>query len=189
MPNIHNYQTTKRKLKRTTLLLESLSLFRLVLICVVLFLIVINCFVRPTYVNGSSMYPLLKDGEIGITNIIGIYIDDVERFDVVSVYDQHENKNLIKRVIGLPNETLEYKNGILYINGKKVKEDFLDKTYVKKQTNNGKIPYTTDYGPITLKDDEYFLCGDNRRISKDSRESGPFEKEQIIGKDFFILFH
>lgn len=184
-----NSHTIKKKLRKTNFVFEGLSLIRIVLISMIVFLIAINCLIRPTYINGNSMYPFLEDGQIGITNVIGVYIGDIERFDVVTVYDHVEEKNLAKRVIGLPKETLEYRNGTLYINGEIVEEDFLDDDYVNEQTNNGSIPFTSNYGPIELGDDEYFLCGDNRRVSRDSRELGPFEKSEIISKDFLVVFN
>ena len=89
--------------------------------------------------------------------------------DVVSL--KHDGtKYLIKRVIALPGETIEYKENKLYIDEKYVEEKFL------KDVN------TTDFGPITLKDDEYFVLGDNRENSSDSRTYGTFNKSDFIGK-------
>lgn len=117
-------------------------------------------------VSGESMLPNLEDGQ----KVRVIEIDDtttINRFDIV-VAEKEENYNIIKRVIGLPNETVEYKDNHLYINGEPVTEDFIDLYLVK----------TEDFS-ITLKENEYFLLGDNRNHSTDSRELGPFLGQKL----------
>ena len=117
------------------------------------------------------MYPNLKDGQI--VKISKVEEDTIiNRFDIV-IAEKEEGYNIIKRVIGLPYETIEYKDNHLYINGQITTEDFID-TYLIK---------TEDFS-ITLKNDEYFLLGDNREYSTDSRILGPFLKKSI---KFIIL--
>lgn len=183
-----NSANQKRKhLKNMNHILEGLHMIRFSFGLVFILLVIMIFLVRPVYVHGDSMYPTLSDGEIGFTNMIDVKLNDIERFDIVSVYSEDEDKILTKRVIGLPNETLEYREEELYIDGEVVDESFLDKQYIKKQTNDGRLLFTSDYGPITLDEDEYFLCGDNRLISKDSRISGPYKKEDIISKHFYSV--
>ena len=93
---------------------------------------------------------------------------------------------LVKRVIGLPGETIEYRQDQLLVNGEAVAEDFFDQDYKRSQSANGS--FTQDFGPVTLADDEYFMLGDNRPYSSDSRWYGPFKKEQIKAKDVVVLF-
>ena len=89
-------------------------------------------------------------------------------------------------MIGLPGETIEYRQDQLLVNGEAVAEDFFDQDYKRSQSANGS--FTQDFGPVTLADDEYFMLGDNRPYSSDSRWYGPFKKEQIKAKDVVVLF-
>ena len=142
-------------------------------ILVIVLVVLIKLFVvSPIRVNGDSMYDTLKDGDIMILNIIDYKFNDINRFDIVVVYE--EDELLIKRVIGLPGETIEYKDNTLYINGKKVKEEF--GTY---ETND--FSYTIPKG-------EYFILGDNRTNSMDSRVFGSVKKKQIKGKTSLTIF-
>ncbi|MDF9825109.1 signal peptidase I [Breznakia sp. PF5-3] len=178
----------KKDIKKSNRKLEILRILQLVFPITIVTLLVLTCVIRPIYVNGDSMYPTLEDGEIGVTGIVNRHFGELKRFDIVTVYDESEKKNLAKRVVGLPGETIQYRDDILYVNGNPVEEYFLDDDYVKEQTNAGAINFTSDYGPIVLGDNEYFLCGDNRRISRDSRILGPFKGGDIISKDIFIIF-
>ena len=147
-------------------------------IIIIIVVVIIRSFViTPIQVDGMSMYSTLSDNEI---LILKKYNKNYKRFDIV-VFD-YNGKKLIKRIIGLPGETLEYKNNKLYINGKYVKEDFLNsynKTYDFKLENLGykKIP-----------DNTYFVMGDNRINSTDSRIIGPVLKNQIDGKTNFAIY-
>ena len=126
----------------------------------------------PIKVNGDSMFKTLHDGDIMILNIVGYRFSEVERFDIVVV--DEGNEYLIKRVIGLPGETIEYKDNQLYVDGKKVKENYgSDKTEDFKT----KVPK-----------DSYFVLGDNRTNSLDSRFFGAFKRKKILGKTKLTLF-
>lgn len=136
--------------------------------------LLIKAFVMsPIIVNGDSMNKTLKDNDIMILNKWSYHFDEVERFDIVVVED--EDGYLIKRVIGLPGDIIYYMNNNLYINGKKYNE---------------KYAYgVTDYfGEVKLKKDEYFILGDNRENSLDSRKFGPVKRDQILGKTHYVLF-
>ncbi len=138
----------------------------IILIVVVLFRTFIA---TPVKVDGVSMYPTLKGNEFLILNKLG----KIDRYDIV-VVDEIED-DIIKRVVGMPNETIEITNGNIYINGKKIKD-------------NQKNGETSSYDKITLKSDEYFVLGDNRENSKDSRMIGPIKKKDIKGTTNFIIF-
>ena len=163
------------------------SLFKSVLLAMILVFVINTWFFKPVEVIGSSMYPTLKDGQQGLSSVIALNTQGINRFDVVVV--KTDSDFLVKRVIGLPNEKLMFKNDYLYINDEIVNQDFLDSNYVKQMKENGSF-FTTDFGPITLGPDEYFLMGDNRQVSIDSRYShyGPFKKEAIISKYMLILY-
>lgn len=123
-------------------------------------------------VNGSSMYPTLHDKDVMVLDKLSYRFKTIERFDIVVV--DIETTKLIKRVIGLPNETIEYKDNVLYINGKIVED---------KYRNDDMEDFTYDLGS-----DEYFVVGDNRNDSIDSRVLGSVGRHQIMGKTKITLF-
>lgn len=105
------------------------------------------------------------------------WIGNINRFDIVVVSNENtenlsSDSGWIKRVIGLPGETIKYKNGNLYVNGKKIKQSFVT-------DNNSWFIGTEDFGPVTLGDDEYWVMGDNRSNSCDSRYVGAFKRDDI----------
>lgn len=159
-----------------------------IVIYVVIAFVLTQFVVRPFRVEGESMYPTLHDSEMGFSNIISVKLGSIKRFDVVIVYIEETQKYLVKRVVGLPNEIVEYENDTLYINGEAVEEPHLDETHVLKQTDNGNFNFTTDFGPVTLGENQYFLLGDNRLRSSDSRVYGPFDKNQIKSKNGLVFF-
>ena len=138
----------------------------LIVICIRTFLF------TPIVVDGESMVPTLLGNEI---MVLKKYDTDYERFDIVVVNKSVEGDNLIKRVIGLPGETISYQNGSLYINDK-VMED----TYAFGETY--------DFDTVNLGEDEYFLMGDNRQISLDSRSIGIIKKREIEGTVGIVLY-
>ena len=107
-----------------------------------------------------------------ILNSSAYYFNDIERFDIVVI--DEGNEYIIKRVIGLPGETVEYRDNKLYINDKLVKDNY----------GNGK---TDDFKEKVSKN-SYFVLGDNRTNSMDSRVFGAFKKKKIIGKTKLIVF-
>lgn len=129
-------------------------------------------FFSPIRVNGTSMYPTLQDKEFMILNKISLK-QGINRFDIVVV--QENNKYIIKRVIGLPGESVMYKDSKLYINGKVIEDN-----YSKTTTN--------DFDNVVLGENEYFVMGDNRAVSSDSRIIGPVNIKNIKGKTNLIVF-
>ena len=151
--------------------LRELLPYLIIVICVVLFR---SYIATPASVNGESMNDTLKNHDLVIINKIILNINDINRFDIVVLRNDFDNDRIIKRVIGLPNEKIEYKNNILYINDKEVK-------------TNIKFENTEDFIAET-SDNEYFVLGDNRDISKDSRYLGNFNRSSIIGKVNFRFY-
>lgn len=159
------------------LLKDSLKL--ILIVFVILFLMIY--IVSVTQVVGSSMSPTLSDGEVLILNKFNYRIFDVKRGDIISL-DYEDTKYLIKRIIGLPGETVEIKNNQLYINNTLYEEDYLpdDLVYPDFSLN--------DLGYSVIPDDMYLVLGDNREDSLDSREIGLIKKEEINGKIVFRLW-
>lgn len=142
------------------------------ILIIIVILLIRTYIVTPIRVNGTSMYPTLKQNEIMILNKIGLK-SGIDRFDIVVI--KTDNNRIIKRVIGLPGESVMYEDGKLYINGKYVEDSY-------------SLSETKDFENIVLKEDEYFVLGDNREVSKDSRMIGPVKKEQILGKTRLVIF-
>jgi signal peptidase I len=143
-------------------------------------------FLIPVPVEGNSMENTLSQG-----NMIAMEkISEIKRFDVI-VFQLADGTIYIKRVIGLPGEEISYQNDQLTINGKVVKEPFLRKNI---QLDREDASYTTDFtlqelvGEDRLADDSYFVMGDNRRVSKDSRSFGTVSKDEILGKARFVYY-
>ena len=137
-------------------------------------------FIDPVRVDGVSMETTLKNGEILLLNKIVYKNKDIQRFDIVVVNEG--NKYIIKRVIGLPGEVIEYKNNELYINSQTVNDP-----YPSTITDDFSIE---DIGHTKIPGDTYFVMGDNRSNSLDSRypSVGVIKKNQIVGRTRFIIW-
>jgi signal peptidase I len=143
----------------------------------------------PSLVQGESMMPTLKNNEKMVVNKIGYSLQGVDRFNII-VFHGNEGHDLVKRVIGLPGDTIEYKNDVLYVNGKAVAEPYLDE--YKKQLSGGQL--TPDFtleeitGKKTVPEGYVFVLGDNRQVSKDSRAFGFVSEKQIVGKGSMVFW-
>lgn len=137
---------------------------------------------QRTHVNGNSMNPTLADGDNLIVDKISYRFKDPERYDIIVFpYQYQENTYYIKRIIGMPGETVQVIDGMVYIDG-----ELLEENYGKEV-----MQYTGIAGePITLEDDEYFVLGDNRNNSSDSRDPsvGNIEKDEIVGRAFVRIW-
>lgn len=141
-------------------------------VIVVLVVILIRTFIiTPAIVDGSSMEPTLSDNNIILLNKLSYKLNGINRFDVVVV--DWNNEKIIKRVIGLPGEHVEYKDGNLYIDGFVIEENFNH-----AETNDFKLE---TIGYLTIPGDKYFVVGDNRTGSTDSRVIGLIDKKDILG--------
>ena len=164
---------------------ELFSFVKILILCLIIAFGIKTFIAQPVFVEGSSMYPTLEDGEFGFTNLIGLSLEGVNRGDIVIV--QEGNEYWVKRVIGMPNETIECHNGNVYIDGEVLDEPYLETAYVADLENQQGY-FTGDFAAVTLADDEYFVMGDNRVVSADSRVVGAFTRDQIVGKGVFVLF-
>ena len=144
-------------------------------VIIVIVVVLIRTFLAtPAIVSGPSMNNTLEDGQLVIINKIAYKIYNIKRFDIVVLKNEEGNDRIIKRVIGLPNEKIEYKENKLYINDKYVEANF-------------NYEFTDDF-VTTTGEGEYFVMGDNRGISKDSRMLGNFTKDDIIGQVHFRIY-
>lgn len=141
-------------------------------------LFVITFVFSATQVVGSSMVPTLRDGDILLVNKFKYRFFKVKREDIISV-KYEDTKYLIKRVIGMPGDSVMIVDSKLYINGVEYKEDYLAKGLVYDDFK------LSDLGYSKIPEGMYLVLGDNRPKSKDSREIGLIKKEDIIGKISF----
>lgn len=151
-----------------------------------IFLVVYLFLMQPHQVNGNSMYPNFEDREYLMTDKISYRTGDPKRGDVVVFHAPPSAHcpvgtgcDFIKRVIGLPTESVEVKDGKIYIDGEVLDEYYLPDGFF---TSPGQF---TNSGPVIVPLDQYFVVGDNRSHSSDSRAFGFVPKENIVGKVFF----
>ena len=182
-----------------TLLEDILGFIKVFVVSAIVILLFVNFVAHPVRVDGRSMYPTLKDGEFGFTNVGGVLLNGVERGDIVVVTMEEEGQKThwVKRVIGLPGETVSCVNDVVYINGKVLDETkYIDPDYrqslVDKFGYFNKVPNADntnvlDFEEVKLGDNEYYIMGDNRPYSKDSRYVGPVKKSQIFAKKMLVL--
>src|SRR5690242_1569339 len=142
-------------------------------------MIIIVFFYQPVKVEGTSMAPLLSDQERIFINKFVYHFEPIERGDVVVFwYPLDRTKSFIKRVVGLPGDEVEIRRGRVYINGKNLEERYVPSQYVD----------TAAYGPVQIPRDEYFVMGDHRISSNDSRIFGPVPSAFIYGKAVFAYW-
>ena len=181
--------TTVRKMSTFARIYETYHLHIIVTLltymAIIVFLAVIvpRFFVEKTQVIGESMENTLFNGDDIIINKFAYRENSPSRDDLVVVYPKGNKKSdyLVKRVIGVPGETIQIINGIIYIDGKQVEEDY---------GKNAMVGAGMASVPIRLGKGEYFVLGDNRLISRDSRYSsvGIVKKEYIVGKVWLRIF-
>lgn len=141
------------------------------IIIIVVVVLIRTFIITPVRVDGTSMYKTLNNNDILLLYKLG----KVERYDVIVLNEEKDDEVIIKRVIALPGETIAIKNSTIYVNDKKIDDDY----------GYGE---TSDFDKITLKDNEYFILGDNRLISKDSRYFGPVTEDEIMGHVIFRIY-
>jgi signal peptidase I len=150
-----------------------------VLISVFASVLIIMFLYQPVRVEGTSMLPGLEDRDRLFINKFVYHFEAIHRGDVVVFhYPRDPEKSYIKRVIALPGDHVRIDNGTVYLNGRRLRE-----AYVPEQYRDAKsMPETT------VPDDEYFMMGDHRSISYDSREFGPVDRDLIYGKAVFVYW-
>jgi len=160
------------------------------LIAVALAVIIRYFLLAPIVVDGYSMMPTLHDQDRMIVNKISYTFGEPDRFDIV-VFHAPEQKDYIKRIIGLPGDTVEYIDDVLYINGEPIDEPYLDE--YKQQVFDG--PLTDSFtlldipgGQETVPEGHLFVMGDNRRNSKDSRHIGFVSMDEVVGKTNIVYW-
>jgi len=141
--------------------------------------------VQAVHVEGLSMYATLDDNDYLIANKIDYRLHAPQRGDIIILRPPTDNsKDFIKRVIALPGERLLIRDGIVYINGHKLDEPYLPEAWT---TLNNPAPYSVGDG-VVIPANEYFVMGDNRNRSEDSRIFGPISRDRIDGRAWFRIW-
>ncbi|WP_138418860.1 signal peptidase I [Aquibacillus sediminis] len=159
---------------------EVYSWIKALAIAFIIVFVVRQFLITPSIVNGESMLPSLEDGD----RIIISKISRIDRFDEIAFHAPDSDENYVKRVIGVPGDTIEMKDDTLYINGKEYQEPYLDKYKERlgpeeRLTDDFTLEEKTDHSVVPKG--SFFVLGDNRWISKDSRYFGLISEDEIIG--------
>jgi signal peptidase I len=141
--------------------------------------VIIVFFYQPVKVEGTSMAPSLSDQERIFINKFVYRVGSIERGDVVVFwYPLDRAKSFIKRVVGMPGDLVQIREGRVHINGRRLDEPYVPPEYVD----------LSDYGPLRVRAGEYFVMGDHRASSNDSRMFGPVAASYIYGKAVFAYW-
>jgi signal peptidase I len=146
--------------------------------------IVVSAFIiiflyQPVRVEGTSMLPMLEDQDRLFINKLAYRVGDIQRGDVVVfLYPHDHDKSYIKRVIALPGDVLKIDHGAVFVNGKEVAEPYVPKQFEDDRSQP----------EMVIPVHEYFVMGDHRSISSDSREFGPVDRDLIYGKAAFVYW-
>lgn len=169
---------------------ELLSWIKTFVLAIILAILIKNFIATPYVVDGSSMQPTLTDGQILIVNSLSYRFKEPKRGDVI-VFKHEEvpvrdnwldrllnRDGLVKRIIGVPGDTVLIEYGKVYVNGEMLEEEYVD------------YEITGSYGPVTLEDGMLFVLGDNRypHGSSDSRFFGPVSVDSILGRADLSVF-
>ena len=141
--------------------------------------LIITFLYQPVRVEGTSMLPRLEDHDRLFINKFVYHIESIQRGDIVVFhYPRDPEKSYIKRVIAVPGDRLWIDNGSVWLNGQLVRENYVPAKYRDNRS----------MAEIVVPDGEYFMMGDHRSISSDSREFGPVERDLIYGKAVFVYW-
>lgn len=160
-----------------------ISFLETVVVALVISIVLYIFVMTPHEVVGNSMHPTYKNGEYLMANKITYRVRDPQRGDVV-IFKYTDTQDFIKRIIALPGDTVMLKDGQLYVNGILLDEsNYLESTVY---TNGG--DFLKEGDSKVIPEGEYFVCGDNRPHSSDSRAFGPVDNDDIKGKAWIVYF-
>lgn len=164
-----------------------LDIVETVVVALSIFLVIYLFFMQPHQVNGQSMEPNFHNGEYVLTDKVSYHTGDPQRGDVVVFHappaagcPDGTGCDFIKRVLGVPGDTVSVKENKIWVNGRILPEAYLDENL---EINPGE--FTRGGREVVLGPDEYFVSGDNRPFSSDSRSWGPIKRADIVGRAFF----
>lgn len=171
--------TYSKSVRNSILLAVSVIVLALVLVSVRMFVL------EPRQVEQRSMMPTLHDGDLILVNKLAYTLNPPDRGDVI-VFGGVEENDMVKRIVGVPGDNVDIRYGKVFINGNLLDENDADMLWFEKEIFDNAA--FTSSGGETLDVDQYYVVGDNRELSKDSRSFGPIEKSQIKGEVFAIVW-
>lgn len=183
LPPRGNKHSSKNN-KKETFLSELISTIKYIIGVLIVFFVINQFFFAPVMVDGDSMEPTLINGDYLLLN----KFSDIEPFDIVVFPPpDQEDTQYVKRIIGLPGDTIEYREDVLYLNGEPTEQPFLDgsKDIDESIYASGDFSLLTLLGVETVPEGQYFVLGDNRLNSRDSRSFGFIDQETVLGKVSF----
>ncbi|KKR86966.1 MAG: Signal peptidase I [Candidatus Woesebacteria bacterium GW2011_GWB1_41_10] len=161
-----------------------LDVLEVVVFAIGIFFFVYLLIMRPHKIKGQSMHPNFPDGEYLLTQKVSYYLHPPERGDVIVFKPPvSPDDEFIKRIIALPGDRVKVVNGKVYINGEPLNEDYLEPSLYTAASN-----FLKEGEEFTVPDGEWFVMGDNRPHSSDSRAWGPITKKEISGKAWLIYW-
>lgn len=162
-----------------------IDIVQTLLLAAAVFLVVYVFLFRPFQVNGDSMFPTFINKEYILTNIVAMNLSAPKKGEVIVFKAPPDpEKDFIKRVLGVPGDRIMVKGGYVYVNGGKLDES----KYLKPDVLTYGGSYLKEDTEITVPPDSFFVMGDNRNYSSDSREWGFVIRKDIIGKSFFVYW-
>lgn len=161
-----------------------LDIIQVVVFAIAIFLLIYLLILQPHKIKGDSMQPNFPNAEYLLTDKVTYRFESPRRGDVVVFKAPNGNgEEFIKRIIGLPGEKISVKNGHVYINGKRLKEEYLASNLY---TSGGK--YLPEGVEKKIPEGKYFVMGDNRPRSSDSRTFGPISRDDITGRAWLVYW-
>jgi len=158
------------------------NFLKTIALIVILAFIIRIFLIQPFIVEGQSMDPAFSDRDYLITEKVSYHFKDPVRGEVIIFHPPEDpNINYIKRVVGLPGDKIQIKDGGVYINGQRLIEPYL-------ASNEGTLVPNQTYSSLTLNSNQFYVLGDNRNHSRDSRELGPIPRENIVSHVWFRLY-
>lgn len=161
-----------------------LDILEVIVFAVAIFLFIYLLVLQPHKIKGSSMHPNFPDGEYLLTDKVTYRFGEPKRGDVIVFKaPTNEGEEFIKRIIGLPGEKVSVKNSVIYINGSPLNEGYIGGNVVTSAGN-----FLQEGGEVIVPEEEYFVLGDNRSHSSDSRTWGFVAKKKITGRAWLIYW-
>lgn len=175
-PNFGDYTQTKTNFgSKVVEFIQSVAIIGAIGLAIYLFI------AQPHKVSGSSMLPTLLTGDYIITNKVGYRFSSPQKGQIIVFKNpRKETEDFIKRIIGIPGDKVKILNSKIIVNGKELEENYLDETIITNPRS-----FLKEGEEIIVPEGRYFVMGDNREASSDSREWGYITKEEIIGQALF----
>lgn len=150
-------------------------------VCGAVFVLIYLFIAQPHKVSGKSMLPNFHDGDFILTDKLSYRFSEPNRGDIIVLkYPRAETQEFIKRIMAVPGDTIQLKNGSVYLNGEKIIEP-----YIPTDTETDGAGYLREGEILKIEEKQYIVFGDNRINSSDSRQWGPITRAEIVGKTFF----